>query len=130
LGGGLEELVVNLVKEVEELASRIPYSIADGSLESALRELSGYLEGAKPVTSAGFTVYKPLYQGLRDEAWMLANLAGALRLRMEQLSNTNISGVDYFRRRLEDFLRRLRASLGYNPDVPLSMLDWKPKRRV
>ena len=115
--------ILSLVREVEELASMIPESIADGSLESALRELSQYLSGPAPVVSAGFTVYKPLYQGLRDEALMLARLASAIRVRMEYLNRRNISGVDYLRRRLESFLRKLRASLGLNPDLPLSLSD-------
>ncbi len=121
-------ILVQLVKEVESLSLNIPDSLADGSMESALREMSTYLASKGPIVSAGFTVYKPLYQGLKEEAVMLASLANALRLRMEQLGRKELSGVDYFKKRLEEFLRKVRASLGYNPDVPLTLSDWKPRR--
>jgi hypothetical protein len=121
------ELLTQLVKEVEDLSLRIPDSLVDGSLESALKEISTYLSPVEPVKSAGFVVYTPLYQGLKEEAKMLAALAEALRLRMEHLGRTDLSGVDYFKKKLNEFLRRLRASLGYNPDLPLSLKDWKPR---
>jgi len=123
-----QNLLVQLVKEVEDLSLRIPESLADGSMESALKEISMYLSPEEPVTSAGFIVYTPLYQGLKEEALMLASLAGALRLRMEHLGRTDVTGLDYFKKKLEEFLRRLRASLGYNPDVPLTLRDWKPRK--
>lgn len=122
------EFLTGLVKEIEGLSLKIPESIADGSMESALREMASYLSPAGPVKSAGFVVYMPLYQSLKDEADMLANLAGALRLRMEQLGRTEITGIDYFERKLEEFLKKVRAGLGFNPDMPLSLKDWKPKK--
>jgi len=122
------ELLTELVKEIENLSLRMPESLADGSMESALREMASYLNPVEPVKSNGFIVYTPLYQGLKDEAEMLANLAGALRLRMEQLGRNEVSGIDYFKKKLEEFLRKVRASLGHNPDIPLSLDDWKPKK--
>ena len=122
------ELLLELLVEAEDLRNRIPQSIADGSLESVLEEIASYLDPEKPIVSMGFTVYKPLYRGLRTEAIMLAKLVKAVRFRIEYLQNERITGLDYLIKRIDGFLRNLRASLGLNPDIPASLNRWRLRR--
>jgi hypothetical protein len=62
---------------------------------------------------------------------MLSRLALALRLRMEAAGRAEITGVDYFRRRLDLLLERVRGMLGFNPRIPLYMqLGGWGRRRV
>jgi hypothetical protein len=100
-------LLYEILSELESLRNRIPESVADGSLEEALREASIYT----PEAGGYQGVYRSLYTGLSSEAAMLAQLAAAMRMRMEKAGTPYISGVDYLRRRLDSFIARLAVHL-------------------
>ncbi|MEB2836771.1 MAG: hypothetical protein GSR80_000722 [Desulfurococcales archaeon] len=99
-------LLRDMIGELEVLRNRIPESVADGTLEEALAEVSHYVPSATPLVAG---VYRSLYTSLATEAGMLAQLAAAMRVRMLKTGTPYISGVDYIRRRLDEFLERLNA---------------------
>ncbi len=112
--GGLGEearlrLLVELLAELQSLRNKMPESVDDGRLEEALREASLYA----PQTPSGPYpgVYRSLYTSLASEAGMLAQLAAAMRIRMERAGTPYVSGVDYLRRRLDSFIARLAEHL-------------------
>ncbi len=108
-----EEIIV----ELEQLRLRVPESLAEGAMEEALND-------AWNVFSRINYSYGPVrrpYYGLGEEARLLSQLARALRLRMIHVKSMYITGVDYFNSRLDYFLEKARAALGYNPKLPLTM---------
>ncbi|MDP8002676.1 MAG: hypothetical protein ACP5I6_08065 [Caldisphaera sp.] len=116
MGNYLNEMVVKLVIKIEKLYFEIPSSIENKSLENSLSQLSSLLE--YNINRSNYLIKRP-YTGLNYEALMLSDLCKALRIRMEQTKTVNISGIDYLRKRLEEFLAEVRESLGYNPNIPL-----------
>ena len=117
MGGTLEEMMFRLVLRLECLYLKIPYSIKDKSLEDLLSQLSSLLRYR---LKQDYFIKRP-YSGLDYEALMLSDLSKAIRIRMEVSENTNISGIDYLAKRLEEFLESMRGSLGYNPSIPLNL---------
>ncbi len=113
-------LLRDMLGELEVLRNRIPESVADGTLEEALAEVSQYVPSATPLVAG---VYRSLYTGLATEAGMLAQLAAAMRLRMLKAGTPYISGVDYIRRRLDEFIERLNAYVA-------SLAAGSPERRL
>lgn len=111
----VNNMILKVVIKIENLFIKIPYSIEDESMEETLNELSNLLE----YRSKDEFVKRP-YSGLDYEAKLLSDLSRALRIRMEQMKTINVSGVEYFDKRLEEFLEKLRFSLGFNPYIPLS----------
>ena len=110
-GGGPEmgpearlRILRDMLAELQTLRNRIPDSVADGSLEEALMEVSNYVPSTTPLIAGAFRI---LYTDLAIEAKMLAQLAAAMRLRMFRSRSRYISGLDYMRRRLDDFIARL-----------------------
>ncbi len=101
---GEVRLLRELLVELESLRNRVPESVADGSLEEALLEVSNYVPSGDPLIAG---VYRSLYRNLAVEARMLAQLAAAMRTRMERAGTPYITGVDYLRRRLDEFIERL-----------------------
>jgi hypothetical protein len=93
-----------MLSELQTLRNRIPESVADGSLEEALMEVSNYVPSKAPLIAG---TYRILYTDLSIEAKMLAQLAAAMRIRMARSGSHYISGLDYMRRRLDDFIARL-----------------------
>ena len=125
--------LIELVVETERLRNQIPYSIESGLMERTLKDLA-YESDLLVRPSRGFPLGAPavrgLYSDVRHEAVLLSRLALALRLRMEAIGRAEVSGVDYFRRRLDLFLERIRGLLGFNPRIPLYMQvgGWRARR--
>lgn len=110
LAEALERARVSL-RKVYELYSKGPDAIKDGSMEKSLRELSSSLRLIEEALMRSDVVRRP-YSGLSTEASLLGGLAMALRLRMNQLGRTDISGLEDFYRRLRDLLERASVSIG------------------
>lgn len=118
MGEMINNAIVKVVIKIEDLYFKIPYSIEDESMEDALYELSSLLEYNKQKE-----FIKRPYSGINYEAKLLSDLSRALRIRMELMKTVNVSGIDYFSKRLEEFLEKMRLSLGYNPHIPLIYND-------
>jgi len=123
LGGEARlRLLLELISELESLRNRIPESVADGSLEEALREASLYA----PASGGPYAgVYRSLYSGLATEATMLSQLAAAMRARMERAGTPYVSGLDYLRRRLDSFIARLAEEAAHSS--ALRGGRWRPR---
>ncbi len=106
-----------LVLELEELRVKVPYSLADGSMEEALADAATIFQRVSP----GYQFVRRPYSSLSSEATLLYQLARALRLRMEHTGIYTISGLNHFNTRLDRFLEKARMALGYNPRLPLSL---------
>lgn len=128
---GSKELV-DLVVRLEILRNKIPYSIADGSIENVLREIALKFD-AERVSREDPGVFRVvsnmLYSDLRHEALLLSKLATAFRVRMNTYGRVEVSGLDYIRKRLDGFLEKMRAELGYNPRIPIHMQQWREFNR-
>ncbi len=110
-------LAERLVMELETLRVKVPDSIVDGSMEEALSDAAQIFRG---VYHEPQYVRRP-YSSLSQEAYLLYQLAKALRLRLEHTGLYSVSGITHFNYRLDRFLEKARSSLGYNPRIPLSM---------
>ncbi|MEB3778684.1 MAG: hypothetical protein GSR85_00405 [Desulfurococcales archaeon] len=108
-----EEVIV----ELEQLRLRVPESLAEGLMEETLGDAWSLFSR---ISYPHGPVRRPYY-GLGEEARLLSQLARALRLRMRHVGSMYISGLDYFNSRLDLFLERARAALGYNPKLPLTL---------
>ncbi len=102
-----------VLRRVIELRARAPQSIRDGSLERALRELSARVGALEFTAQAGsWQVVRRPFSGLSSEAYLLSEMAMALRLRMEQVGRAEISGLSYFYRRLDKLIADLYKTYG------------------
>lgn len=119
------KVVEDLVVELEELRTKIPDSVVDGSLEEALRELASALRAydreLQDLRVHGFRVVLRPLAGLGTKAWLLANLAAALRIRITATRARSVIGIDYLADKLDGLLREVRVFLGYSPNLPLSL---------
>ncbi|MFP3295238.1 MAG: hypothetical protein RXN81_03790 [Caldisphaera sp.] len=116
MGENINKAIIKVVIEVEDLYLKIPYSIENESMENSLEELSSLLQ----YNQKKEFIRRP-YSGLDYEAKLLSDLSKALRIRMELNKTLNVSGIEYFSKRLEEFLEKIRYSLGYNPHIPLNL---------
>jgi len=116
MGENINKAIIKVVIEVEDLYLKIPYSIENKSMENSLEELSSLLQ----YNQKKEFIRRP-YSGLDYEAKLLSDLSKALRIRMELNKTLNVSGIEYFSKRLEEFLEKIRYSLGYNPHIPLNL---------
>jgi hypothetical protein len=116
MGENINKAIIKVVIEVEDLYIKIPYSIENESMENSLEELSSLLQ----YNQKKEFIRRP-YSGLDYEAKLLSDLSKALRIRMELNKTLNVSGIEYFSKRLEEFLEKIRYSLGYNPHIPLNL---------
>ncbi|MFP3242436.1 hypothetical protein [Caldisphaera sp.] len=116
MGENINKAIIKVVIEVEDLYLKIPYSIENESMENSLEELSSLLQ----YNQKKEFIRRP-YSGLDYEAKLLSDLSRALRIRMELNKTLNVSGIEYFSKRLEEFLEKIRYSLGYNPHIPLNL---------
>jgi hypothetical protein len=120
--------LVNLVVKLELLRNKIPYSIADGSIEEVLRAIALEVDAEKVAKKSehDFRVIRNmLYSDLRHEAILLSKLATAMRRRMSLYGRAEVSGLDYIRKRLDKFLEKMRVELGYHPRIPIHMQYWR-----
>ncbi|MFP3144670.1 MAG: hypothetical protein RXQ93_06630 [Caldisphaera sp.] len=124
MGENINKAIIKVVIEVEDLYLKIPYSIENESMENSLEELSSLLQ----YNQKKEFIRRP-YSGLDYEAKLLSDLSKALRIRMELNKTLNVSGIEYFSKRLEEFLEKIRYSLGYNPHIPLN-LNEKSKANI
>ncbi|MGC9134266.1 hypothetical protein [Caldisphaera sp.] len=116
MGETINKAIIKVVIRVEDLYLKIPYSIENESMENSLEELSSLLQYDQKKDF----IRRP-YSGLDYEAKLLSDLSKALRIRMELNKTLNVSGIEYFSKRLEEFLEKVRYSLGYNPHIPLNL---------
>jgi hypothetical protein len=100
----LEDALLRLLSRVVELEGRAPESIADGSMEEALRELA---EALRDREEGGQQVVRRPYVGVSTEVRLLSEMALALRLRMLQTGRQNVSGLSYFYHRLDEVISSL-----------------------
>ena len=124
--------LVNLVVKLEILRNKIPYSIADGSIEEVLEAIALEVDAEKVARNdlGNFRVIKNmLYSDLRHEAMLLSKLAMAIRRRMSLYGRPEISGLDYMRKRLDKFLEKMRVELGYHPRIPIHIQYWHDLNR-
>lgn len=99
------------LRRVLDLYMRAPESVKDGSMERALLDLAASLRDLEDAMGGGWVVRRP-FTGLSTEAQLLGGLAMALRMRMEQLGRTNVTGLEDFLRRVRELVDRASAGLG------------------
>ncbi|MGC9112519.1 hypothetical protein [Acidilobus sp.] len=101
-----DERLSRALYKVVELEGRVPDSIADGSLEEALRELAETLSSLELSAREPQVVRRP-YTGISTEVKLLSEMALALRLRMLQTGRHNVIGLNYFYHRLDQVISYL-----------------------
>lgn len=123
-GDPKRERLISLVMRLETLRGRIPYSLTDGSLEEALKDIAfevSVVERGAGTPEKPAVVRTMLFSDLHTEALLLSQLASALGTRIRRYGRPDITGLDYLEKRLDMFLEKMRAYLGFHPKVPLHM---------
>ncbi len=114
LGDAAVRAIRGMIIDLERLRLRLPEAIMEGEAEEYLLDAYRILREYKPPQ----LVRRP-YSGLDQEAKLLAQLALALRARMERAGTPYIAGVDYFIERLDSLLAKARAMIGLHPLLPV-----------
>jgi len=92
-----------VAEELERLRARVPEAIIEGEAEEVLLQVHAILRAhARPQLVA-----RP-YSGPAEQARLLAQLAAALRARMEMAGTPYVHGVNYFAEKLEDLAATAR----------------------